>query len=316
MKNEKMIEIRNLTKTYPNGFTALRDVSFEIGRGEIVGYLGPNGAGKTTTIKVLTDLIRPTKGKARVAGIDVNRHPKRALKHIGALIEVPGIYGYLTPRELLRYFGRIHGMDRRTIERRSSEVMERVSLDDWLDRKISGFSTGMQRRFAIAKAMLHDPELLILDEPVLGLDPQGIIDIRKMIKTLAKEGVTIFLSSHLLPEVSETCEKVIFINKGQIRKVEKVSEIIENCRSPFFETELRTGVNPNSLDRMKDLDLVRDISLSDGKFQIECAGGHEKGCELLGDLVRSGFQPISFVPVRTDLEDYYLETVQENREVV
>jgi ABC-2 type transport system ATP-binding protein len=315
MKNEKMIEIRNLTKTYPNGFTALRDVSFEIGRGEIVGYLGPNGAGKTTTIKVLTDLIRPTEGKVRVAGIDVNRQPKKALKHIGALIEVPGIYGYLTPRELLRYFGRVHGMDRRTIERKTSEVMERVSLDDWIDKKISGFSTGMQRRFAIAKAMLHEPELLILDEPVLGLDPQGIIDIRNMIRSLSKEGMTIFLSSHLLPEVSETCEKVIFINKGKILKIENVSEIIANCRSSIFEVELRRKIDRMKMDKLRKLDHVRGFDTSDGKLRIDCSGGHEKGYELLSELVSSGFEPISFIPERTNLENYYLDTIRVSKGV-
>ena len=175
---EYAIRTENLAKTYGKTFKALDGVSIHIKRGEVVGYVGPNGAGKTTTIKVLTGLIRPTSGQAYVNDIDVVARPRDALRSMGALIEVPGVYDYLTPHEILTHFGRVYGMRQDTIDRRVKETLELVRLPDWEHKKAGSFSTGMLRRLAIAKAVLHQPEILILDEPVLGLDPKGIMEVR------------------------------------------------------------------------------------------------------------------------------------------
>ena len=199
-----MIELEGLSKKF-GSFYAVRDLSLKVRPGEILGFLGPNGAGKTTTIKILTGLVRPTLGHAYVNGTDVAAKPKDALRSIGALIEVPGVYDYLTPHETLTYFGRVYGMRRDMIDRRIKETLELVRLPDWEHKKTGAFSTGMLRRLAIAKAILHRPDILILDEPVLGLDPKGIMEIREMIRQFRSEGMTVFLSSHLLSEVAEVC---------------------------------------------------------------------------------------------------------------
>ena len=149
------LEIENLTKVYRNGYTALSDVSFKVGKGEIVGYLGPNGAGKTTTIKILTTLLKPSAGHAYVDGIDVNAEPQNALRNVGALIAVPGVYDYLTPHEMLTYFGKIHRIPKSRLKQRIVDVLKKVKLSDWEHKKIGSFSTGMARRLGIAKAMLH-----------------------------------------------------------------------------------------------------------------------------------------------------------------
>ena len=180
VEKNNAIQIVDLEKKF-NGFTALNGISFNIERGDIVGYLGPNGAGKTTTIKILSNLLSPTRGQAFINGIDVNRYPKLALKTVGSLVEVPGIYEYLTPHEVLTYFGKIYQMSSKEIGPRVEEVLDLLKIGDWENKRLGTFSTGMLRRFNIAKTLLHNPEILILDEPVLGLDPKGIKHIRDLI---------------------------------------------------------------------------------------------------------------------------------------
>jgi ABC-2 type transport system ATP-binding protein len=164
MDTEYAIQIEDLTMEYSNGFKAVDNVSINVKRGDVVGYLGPNGAGKTTSIKILTNLLKPTSGHAYINGIDVNKRPKEALQSVGALIEVPGIYDYLTPREILTYFGKIHNMTKEKIDERIKEILKLVKLSDWEHKKTGSFSTGMLRRFGIAKAIFHNPEILIGDQ--------------------------------------------------------------------------------------------------------------------------------------------------------
>ena len=168
---ENIIQIENLSKRYNHDILALDNVSMKIRRGDVVGYVGPNGSGKTTTIKILMNLLTPTSGQTFIKDIDVNKDPKRALAPVGALIEVPGIYDYLTPHETLTYFGKIYGMKKNDIDKRIKEVLSLLKLSAWEHKRIGSFSTGMQRRLGIAKAILHNPEILILDEPAIGLDP-------------------------------------------------------------------------------------------------------------------------------------------------
>ena len=224
-ENGYVIQIEGLTKKFGQDIVAVNDVSIKIKKGEVVGYVGPNGSGKTTTIKILTNLIKTTSGHAYINGIDVNKRPKEALKTVGALIEVPGVYDYLTPHEMLTYFGKVYKMNKKEIDPRIKEILKMVKLSDWEHRKIGSFSTGMQRRLAIAKAIFHKPEILILDEPVIGLDPKGIKEVRELIKQFQKQGITVFLSSHQLQEVAETCDSVVFLDKGQVVAFDSVKNI-------------------------------------------------------------------------------------------
>jgi ABC-2 type transport system ATP-binding protein len=174
------------------------DLTMSVPEGVTVGFLGPNGAGKTTTIKILTHLISATGGKAYLHGVDVVRHPKQALGHVGAVVETPEFYPYLTPTETLAYLGRIRGMHSNEIKKRTDELLHMVKLDEWRSTRIGKFSKGMKQRLAIAQAILHEPDILILDEPTSGLDPRGMVEVRELIRTLKRQHYTIFISSHLL----------------------------------------------------------------------------------------------------------------------
>jgi ABC-2 type transport system ATP-binding protein len=309
------IETRELVKEYHGGVRALDGVTIRIRRGDIVGYLGPNGAGKTTTIKVLTNLLRPTSGQAFINGIDVNRYPKEALRKVGALIEVPGIYEYLTPRQMLSYFGRVHGMKDEDIRRRTQEAMAAVKLSDWTDAKLGSFSTGMQRRFAIAKAILHEPRILILDEPVLGLDPKGIKDVREMLKRFRDRGMTIFLSSHLLSEVSETCDTVIFMDKGRIKAVDTVENIEHRIKLRTIDVTFLRPLDADQMARMRAIADVEGVEAVNEHYRLHFDGDPETGRRILSGLVAGGFEVVSFAPRSMGLEDYYVSIMGDERGV-
>src|SRR5207245_245410 len=178
--------------------TALTSLELTVPQGTSLGFLGPNGAGKSTTIKIMTNLIRPSRGRAALFGIDVRQEPTRALARIVAVIETPEFYGYPSPLETLAYVGRLRGMSSSQIEQRSEAVLKEVKLTEWADHRIQEFSKGMKQRLAIAQSLLHEPDLLILDEPTSGLDPRGMAEVRDVIKSLNDQGRTIFMSSHLL----------------------------------------------------------------------------------------------------------------------
>src|SRR5512136_472138 len=261
---EYAIETENLAKTYGKTFKALDGVSLQIKRGEVVGYVGPNGAGKTTTIKILTGLVRPTSGHAYVNGIDVAAKPREALCSIGALIEVPGVYDYLTPHEMLTYFGRVYGMRRDVIDRRIRETLELVRLPDWEHKKSGSFSTGMLRRLTIAKAILHKPDILILDEPVLGLDPKGIMEVRELLRQFHSEGMTVFLSSHLLSEVAEVCDSVIFLDKGKVVSVDSMEGIGQRMDHGVVSVRFLRPLSEADIERVKAIDLIRNVEVKNG----------------------------------------------------
>ncbi|GIP20010.1 bacitracin ABC transporter ATP-binding protein [Paenibacillus sp. J22TS3] len=201
------------------------DVTFDIRAGEIFGFLGPNGAGKTTTIRMLVDLIKPTEGKVRICGYDVNRDPERALAYVGSIVENPEVYSYLTGYENLQHFARMHpGVD----DQRIQEVVGIVRLDQRIHDKVRTYSLGMRQRLGIAQALLGRPKLLILDEPTNGLDPKGIKELRAFVRGLAEEGMAVFVSSHLLSEIQLLCDRVAIISRGRVLAVGGVQELVSN----------------------------------------------------------------------------------------
>ncbi len=220
--NEPIV-IENLTKYY-NSFLALDNVSLKIEGNENVGFLGPNGAGKSTTLKIMCGLIRATSGKAFIKGFDIAKDKEKALSQIGAIIETPEFYGFLTPKETLGYFGRLRGMKSNQLDSRIKEVIKLVSLEQWLNVKIEKFSRGMKQRLALAQALLHNPPILILDEPALGLDPRAVIEFRQIIIEAGKDKV-VFFASHQLSEVAQICKHVAIIDHGKLLGYDSIEEL-------------------------------------------------------------------------------------------
>jgi len=223
------ILIEGLTRYY-NGFLALDNLSLRVKWNEDVALLGPNGAGKTTALKILCGLMRPSSGKAYLAGIDVMAERERAISNVGAILETPEFYPFLTPDETLRYLGRLRGMDGHKLDNRIREVLKLLRLEEWVNVKIEKFSRGMKQRLALAQAMLHDPPILILDEPSLGLDPRGMVEIRDILKE-ARKKKTVFFASHLLTEVEQICKKVAIIDRGKLRAYDDIARLKKKYRS-------------------------------------------------------------------------------------
>ncbi len=223
------IVIDKLTKYYGK-FLALDSLSLRVGENENVGLLGPNGAGKSTTLKILCGLIRSSSGTAYIDGVNVAEKPEQALSRIGTIIETPEFYPFLTPEETLSYLGRLRGMGGKGLKHRITEVIHLVRLDDWSTVRIEKFSRGMKQRLALAQALLHDPPVLILDEPALGLDPRGIVEFREIIETVGREK-TIFFASHQLVEVAQICQKVAIIDHGRLFAYDSIAQLEEKYQT-------------------------------------------------------------------------------------
>lgn len=208
-----VLELRGVSKRLGRRMV-VQDLDMTVREGEVYGFLGPNGAGKTTTIRMIVGLIRPTSGIIRICGHDIERNPVGALKHVGTIVENPEMYSYLTGRQNLIHYARLAGV--RDIERRVAAVAERVGLAQRIDEKVKRYSLGMRQRLGVAQALLADPKLLVLDEPTNGLDPAGMREFRELIRRLASEGMAVFISSHLLAEVEQMCDRVAVIRDGRV----------------------------------------------------------------------------------------------------
>jgi ABC-2 type transport system ATP-binding protein len=223
-----MIEVKNLLRKYGEKI-AVHNISFSVERGKIWGFLGPNGAGKTTTMRILTGYLPPTEGEAYIAGYDVVKYPLRAKTHIGYLPEIPPLYNDMTVRGYIGFVAELKGMKGKEKQRSVGAAIEKTGLESVKKRLIKNLSKGFRQRVGIAQAIVNDPDVLILDEPTIGLDPAQIIEIRELIKSL-KENHTVILSTHILTEVTQTCDGVVIINEGQLRASGSISELREKFK--------------------------------------------------------------------------------------
>jgi ABC-2 type transport system ATP-binding protein len=307
------IVIRDLTKEF-NGFRAVDDLSLTVERNTFLGFLGPNGAGKTTAIKILTNLLDASSGSAYLNGIDVTKRPKQALAGVGAVVETPEFYPYLTPVQTLTYLGRLRGMPRQAIDERSRELLHLVLLTDWADKKIGKFSKGMKQRLALAQALLHRPHVLILDEPTTGLDPRGMVEIRNILKELKKENYTVFMSSHLLNEVQEVCTDVALINRGKLLRSGSVADLVGQVTVRRIEVQTMDNVTGELLNKVSKLEGVTELrAAGENHFMFSINGGNEAQSKALTDLQSAGLKVVSFKESGLALETLYMSLIKESR---
>ena len=308
-----MIELQSLSKSF-GPIKAVDSLNLVVPKGKTVGFLGPNGAGKTTTIKILTNLISPTGGKALLEGIDVVANPKKALSHVGAVVETPEFYPYLTPVETLAYLGSIRGMSQNEIKKRSNDVLTEVKLEEWRSTRIGKFSKGMKQRLAIAQSLMHEPEILILDEPTSGLDPRGMVEVREIIRKLKKQGYTIFMSSHLLLEVQEVCDSAALIDRGKLLVYDSMDNLKNLTKVAKIEITSAAELSSATIDQMKSLKGVRGIEpVNSHTIVVTYEGPVDARAELLLSVQAMGVRITGFSPVGLPLEMMYMDLVKESR---
>jgi ABC-2 type transport system ATP-binding protein len=304
------IVTEGLTRYYGK-ILALNDLNLKIESGHSVGFLGPNGAGKSTTIKILCNLIRPTKGKAFINGHDAVAESIEALRNVGALVETPEFYSYLTPVETLSYLGKLRGISDRDLKQRIKQVLEVVKLSEWANTKIGKFSRGMKQRLGIAQAVLHDPPILVLDEPALGLDPRGTFEIREIIKGMVKEGKTVFLASHMLHEVQETCDKVALLDRGKLLAYDSIGNLEVIFKARRIHVDLLQPADSKLIDKIGKLKNVRGVAVEGKSLTVSFDGGEAEQAQLLGMLVRDMDLPVvSFRLSLEALEEVYLQLIK------
>lgn len=305
MQSEKVIEVKGLTKKFGN-LTAVDNLDFNVYRGDIFGFLGPNGAGKSTTIRMLLSLIKPTAGSIKIFGLPLKSNRKVILKKVGAIVEKPDFYLYLSAYQNLEILGRLSGID--VTKGKIMEMLELVGLSERYKSKVKTFSHGMKQRLGLAQALLHDPELIILDEPTTGLDPQGMKEIRDLIIHLSKDkGKTIFLSSHILREVELIATRMIIINKGKAQVEGNVQDLLNsgNVTVTFEVNDIENAI------RIIDSSQWKNYFKSSEKNLIYFEMPQNEISFLNKYLIENNIEVSAVVPVRS-LEDYFLKITEGN----
>lgn len=312
MSTDSPIEIVDLRKEY-GSFTAVNGLNLSIKKNSFTGLLGPNGAGKSTTLKILTHLIKATSGEAYLNGVDVTKDPKAALTNVGTVIETPEFYPYLTPRETMRYVGELIGMNKESIKTETEEILKKVKMTDWGDKRLGTFSKGMRQRIALGQALMNDPNIIILDEPTSGLDPRGMAEIREVLKNLRNDSndLTIVMSSHILTEVQDLCDRIAMINHGTLLMDDDISAFVTShgVKSVIAKTaEIPTA---ELIDRIGQLDYVRSAERLGNDVQIFIGDSNEERNRLFNDLAQMNAGIYSLA--ETDkLEETYLDIIKES----
>jgi ABC-2 type transport system ATP-binding protein len=312
-----MIEVENLTKYY-GPTAAIQDVSFRVEPGQIVGFLGPNGAGKTTTLRILAGYLPATSGTARVAGLDVFKHSLSVRQRLGYLPENVPLYSEMRVRAYLDFVAEVKGVPRAERRSRVDAAMERCRVEDVANHLIGSLSRGYRQRVGIAQAILHDPEVILLDEPTVGLDPKQIIEIRQLIMELAGQR-TIILSTHILPEVEMTCQRVIIINQGKIVAMdtpENLKAKVRTSTTVFLQLDGPSGSVREELQRVGGVLRVEERpAQADGRMRylVECAPDRDLRRELAATVVRQGWGLYELRPADVMLEEVFIQLVREEQ---
>ncbi len=301
-----MIEIKQLAKHFGN-FHALKGIDLTIAKGTVFGFVGPNGAGKSTTMSILATLMAPTSGYAKVDGIDVTKHPHEVRKRIGYMPDFFGVYDQFKTVEYLHFYGASYGIPKAEREQLIPQLLELVNLSDKKDAYVDTLSRGMKQRLCLARCLVHDPELLILDEPASGLDPRARIEMREILRELKSMGKTIIISSHILPELAEMVDEIGVIEHGQMIAQGNVADIQNRLRVKRF-LHIRLLEREDEAEAfLRDRPHVNRLLRDERGIQVHFGGQDEEQSGLLHDLVHAGFKLVSYSEAQTNLEDVFLE---------
>lgn len=306
------IEAVNLTKQY-DSFYAVSDLNLKIDGEKCVGFLGPNGAGKTTALKMFTDLIRPTKGEALINGVNVHTNKKNALEGVGTLIETPEIYPSLTPREGLSMIAEFRGVPPEESKKIIEEVVAEVRMEEWIDKRVGKFSKGMKQRICIASTLINNPNIILFDEPTTGLDPRGMSEVRGLIKSLKGKHRLIFMSSHLLSEVSEVCDEVAMIDHGKLILYDKLDNVTAKFSGGNNSIEVGVARPVDTTIINKTIPSIPNVvnveRLSDQSLRITFTGGLSSQETLFTAIAKLKIGAVSFKPTSSGLEEAYLKLI-------
>jgi ABC-2 type transport system ATP-binding protein len=314
-----MLKIQNLTKYYKK-FKAVDNISMEISKGEIIGFVGANGAGKTTTMKMIAGLLKPTNGKIFIDGIDLSKRPFEAKNKIGYMPDFFGVYDDLKVLEYLDFYASLHDVPQKNRSTLINELLELVNLTDKKDFFVDNLSRGMKQRLCLARSLIHDPSLLILDEPASGLDPKARVDMKLILKSLKNMGKTILISSHILPELAELCTTILIINDGKIVVKGSVDDVMHKLAdTKNMQLKLSSDVS-HAKTLLSEFPEVSSITSEDSKINFKFSGNKESTINLLNHLVSNDVKIYWFGDIGHSLEDAFIslmhnELPKESQEV-
>lgn len=305
-----MIHVHQLTKDYA-GFRAINEIELVIEEGQVFGFIGPNGAGKTTTMRIMATLLEPSDGDVYLWDHSVVDEPEVARRLIGYMPDYYGVYDDVTVREYLEFFAGAYGLPRRERKRILDDVMDLTDLVKLDGKVVNGLSKGMKQRLALGKTLLHDPKFLILDEPAAGLDPQARIELRALLRELSSMGKTICISSHILTELSDICDAVGIIEKGQILAQGSVASLYKKMRATRVVTLQMLGRTDEAVVALRGLDTVTELELSEeNTLQFSYSGAEDKLYTVLKPLIDRQLPIIGFSEAKKDLESLYMSITQ------
>jgi ABC-2 type transport system ATP-binding protein len=307
-----VIRVQDLTKYYGERL-AVDNISFNVEKGEIVGFLGPNAAGKTTTMRIITGFLMPTRGDVWVADYNMTTHSLQGRRFIGYMPEAIPLYTDMTTRNYLEFTAKLRGLDKQRIKNRIDEVVEICRLEEYIDVILGKLSKGFRQRVGVAQAIIHEPEVLILDEPTIGIDPLQVAMTRSLIKELGKEH-TILLSTHILPEVSLICERVIIIHEGRIvaqDRIENLSSVLAGSKRIRLEIQ---GPPKKIAKRLEQIEGVSQVQVEDSHYIVEYPPEQDPRGKIMEAIVQGGWVLLSMGTVEMSLEDIFLELTTEEEE--
>ncbi len=305
-----MISVENLTKVYGKR-TALDHVSFEVSEGEIFGFVGPNGAGKTTTLRILAALLEPTGGHASIGGADVTKQPDLVHSRLGYMPDFFGVYDQLTVSEYLDFYAACYRQPKQRRSKVVGELLLLIGLSERRDQLVDTLSRGLKQRLCLARALVHDPVVLLLDEPASGLDPRARVEMREILRELRRMGKTIIIASHILPELTELCTMIGIIDQGRMRATGSVHEVIQHLSADRRVRITVVGDKEAALVILKPLAAVRHVDIADGTIEATYEGDDSTAAEILQALTAGGIKVAAFSQVGGGLEEAFMRATSE-----